>query len=80
MCRPCVSVSRTAGDRRWWSYAQKPDTKVYQWDGGWSTDSGDLVTNRLQCEVSPSNSVARRMLVSAGYARAATVKKLRDQP
>jgi hypothetical protein len=74
-----LRLDRTDGGRTWWTYGKDPRTDVHQWDGGWSNDSGDLVTYLLRYEMSPRNTVARRMLVSAVYAKAATVKKLREE-
>jgi hypothetical protein len=73
-----LRLDRVDGGRTWWSYGQGPDTRIHQWDAGWSTDSGDLVTHLLRYEVSPPNSVARRMRVSAVYARAATDQQMRE--
>lgn len=73
-----LRLDRTDGGRTWWTYGKGPNTDVRQWDGGWSNDGGDLVTYLLRYEVSPRNAVARRMLVSAVYAKAATVEKLRE--
>jgi hypothetical protein len=74
-----LRLDRIDGGRTWWSHHQQPDTKAYQWDAGWSNESGDLVTYLLRYEVSPPNSVARRMQVSAVYTKAATVKKMREK-
>jgi hypothetical protein len=73
-----LELGRGDGGRTWWTYHRQPNTKVYQWDAGWSNDSGDLVTYLLRYEVSPPNAVARNLLVSAIYTKAATVKKLRE--
>lgn len=73
-----LSFDGPEGGRTWWTYSKGTDTDVHQWDGSWSNDSGDLVTYVLRYEVSPRNTVARRMLVSAIYTTAATVKKLRE--
>jgi len=74
-----LRLDRTDGGRTWWSYFQQPETQVHQWDAGWSNGDGDFATYLLRYEVSPPNAVARRLLVSALYTRASTVKKMRDE-
>jgi hypothetical protein len=46
--RSIVRLDGIDGAPTWWTYGKAPDIKVYQWDAGWSNDTGD--SSHIWCD------------------------------